>query len=125
MSARTTNTMKKINLRCPIIGVCSLLIRCNHADGPVQLSKVSMKRKIIKDVINTDNVVGSGYSKVNRTTVLKTSNYRFTNLSRISPMFHVLMAGARLPLTFCPTFNNCTYVYVSHAYNSSGQLLHF
>lgn len=65
MPARTTNGMKKINLRCPIIGVCSLLIRCNHADGPVQLSKVSLKRKIIRDVINTDNAAGSGYSKVN------------------------------------------------------------
>lgn len=39
-------------------------------------------------------------------------------------MFYVLMEGAQLPLTFCPTFNNCTYVYASHAYNSSGQLLH-
>lgn len=39
-------------------------------------------------------------------------------------MFYVLMEGAQLPLTFCPTFNNCTYVCASHAYNSSGQLLH-
>lgn len=94
MSARTTNGMKKINLRRPVIGVCSFLIRCNHADGPVQLSKVSLERKIIRDVINTDDATGSGCFKVSLVTVLKTFNYRFINLSGTSLIFYVLMGGA-------------------------------
>lgn len=88
MSTGTTNGMEKINLRRPIIGVRSLPIRCNPAAGPVQLSKVSLKKKIIRALINTDNATGSGYFKVNdisgqehRVKVLKTFNYSFTNES--------------------------------------------
>lgn len=112
MPAGTTNGIEKIHLRLPIIGGRSLLIRCSHADGPVQLSKVSLKKKIIREPINGDNATVSGYFKVScvhvgqehRLRVLKTFNYIFTHpsfpfscfatcISGICLMFYVLLCG--------------------------------
>lgn len=122
MSVGTTNGMEKINSKHPIIGGRSLLIRCNHADGLAQLSKVSLKKKIIGALINTVNATGSGYFNVNcvcvgqehRVTVLKIFKHSFTNPSfpfscfathGISLMIYVLYYVYRQTNVLCYSLN--------------------
>lgn len=123
MSAGTTHGMEKINLRRTLIGGRSLLIGCNHADGAVHLSKVSLKKKIIRALINTDNATGSGYFKVNRACChTRTQSNRVKN---ISPQLHKSILPFQLLCNRCLSGISLMFYVLYYAHNSTDVLSYF